>query len=129
MLIGFLFYLFLRPQIILFSFLNIKCKTVLKISDNLFINSFPQFLSCSILFFIMRLITHRYNTKLVHQLLFVLIINWLTEFIQFFLTHYATPDFWDILFGSVGAFISYLLSTNSRLSKVDVYNFPISING
>ena len=118
-IIGLLFYLLFRPTILFFSLLNFKVKPVIIITESLLINSTPQFLSSSILLFFLRLITIKYNTNIVHLLILTIILNIITEIIQFYFIKYSTPDVWDILFGIIGSVLSFLIITNLRSSEIE----------
>jgi hypothetical protein len=118
-IIGLLFYLLFRPTILFFSLLNIKVKPIIIITESLLINSTPQFLSSSILLFFLRLITIKYNTNIVHLLILTIILNIITEIIQFYFIKYSTPDVWDILFGIIGSVLSFLIITNLRPSEIE----------
>ena len=118
-IIGLLFYLLFRPTILFFSLLNIKVKPIIIITDSLLINSAPQFLSSSILLFFLRLITIKYNTNIVHLLILTIILNIITEIIQFYFIKYSTPDLWDILFGITGSVLSFLIISNLRSSEIE----------
>ena len=118
-IIGLLFYLLFRPPILFFSLLNTKVKPIIIISESLLINSTPQFLSSSILLFFLRLITIKYNTNIVHLLILTIILNIITEIIQFYFIKYSTPDVWDILFGIIGSVLSFLIITNLRPSEIE----------
>lgn len=118
-IIGLLFYLLFRPTILFFSLLNIKVKPIIIITESLLINSTPQFLSSSILLFFLRLITIKYNTNIVHLLILTIILNIITEIIQFYFIKYSTPDVWDILFGIIGSVLSFLIITNLRSSEIE----------
>jgi hypothetical protein len=118
-IIGLLFYLLFRPTILFFSLLNIKVKPIIIITESLLINSTPQFLSSSILLFFLRLITIKYNTNIVHLLILTIILNVITEIIQFYFIKYSTPDVWDILFGIIGSVLSFLIITNLRSSEIE----------
>jgi len=118
-IIGLLFYLLFRPTILFFSLLNIKVKPIIIITESLLINSTPQFLSSSILLFFFRLITIKYNTNIFHLLILTIILNIITEIIQFYFIKYSTPDVWDILFGIIGSVLSFLIITNLRSSEIE----------
>jgi hypothetical protein len=118
-IIGLLFYLLFRPTILFFSLMNIKVKPIIIITESLLINSTPQFLSSSLLLFFLRLITIKYNTNIVHLLILTIILNIITEIIQFYFIKYSTPDVWDILFGIIGSVLSFLIITNLRSSEIE----------
>ncbi len=119
-IIGLLFYLLFRPTILFFSLLNIKVKPIIIITESLLINSTPQFLSSSILLFFLRLITIKYNTNIVHLLILTIILNIITEIIQFYFIKYSTPDIWDILFGIIGSVLSFLIIIRLRSSEIEI---------
>jgi len=119
LIIGLLFYLLCRPTILLFSLLNIKVKPLIIISESVFINSTPSFLASSILFFLLRLITIKYNTNIIHLVILTIILNIITEVIQFYFIKYSTPDVSDILFGITGSVLSFLIITNLRSSDIE----------
>ena len=116
--IGLLFYSLFRPTILFFSILNIKVKPLIIITESVLINSTPQFLASSILLLFLRLITIKYNTNIVHLLILTIILNIITEFIQFYFIKYSTPDVWDILFGIMGTVFSFLILTSLQYSKI-----------
>ena len=119
LIIGWFFYLLFRPKVLFFSLLNIETKPILVITDSILINSLPSFLSNSILLVFARLITVKYNTNIVHLLLLTIILSTITEFIQFFFVRYSTPDVWDILFGILGSFLTFLTIVNLWPSKIE----------
>jgi hypothetical protein len=119
LVIGLLFYLLFRPTILFFSLLNIKVKPIIIITESVLINSTPQFLASSILLFFLRLITIKYNTNIIHLLILTIILNIITEFIQFYFIKYSTPDVWDILFGIIGTVLSFLIITSLQYSKIE----------
>jgi len=118
-IIGLLLYFFFRPTILFFSLINIKVKPIFIITDSVLIDSTPQFLSSSMLLIFLRLITIKYNTNIVHLLILTLLLNIITEFIQFYFIKYSTPDVWDILFGTMGAILSFLIITNLHSSEFE----------
>ena len=119
LVIGLLFYLLFRPTILFFSLLNIKVKPIIIITESVLINSAPQFLASSILLFFLRLLTIKYNTNIVHLLILTIILNIITEFIQFYFIKYSTPDVWDILFGAIGGVLSFFIITSLQYSKIE----------
>ncbi len=119
-IIGLLFYLLFRPTILFFSLLNFKVKPIIIITESILINSTPQFLSSSLLLFFLRIITIKYNTNIVHLLILTIILNIITEIIQFYFIKYSTPDVWDILFGIIGSVLSFLIITNFRSSEIGI---------
>jgi hypothetical protein len=119
LIIGWFFYLLLRPKVLFFSLLNIETKPILVITDSILINSLPSFLSNSILLVFARLITVKYNTNIVHLLILTIILSTFFEFIQFFFVRYSTPDVWDILFGILGSFLTFLTIVNLWPSKIE----------
>jgi glycopeptide antibiotics resistance protein len=48
-----------------------------------------------------------------------IILNIITEVIQFYFIKYSTPDVSDILFGITGSVLSFLIITNLRSSDIE----------
>ena len=119
LIIGCFFYLFFRPKVLFFSLLNIETKPIIVITDSILINSLPSFLSNSILLVFARLITVKYDTNIVHLFILTIILSTITECIQFYFIRYSTPDVWDILFGILGSFLTFLTIVNLWPSKIE----------
>jgi len=122
LIIGLLFYLLFRPTILLFTLLQIKLEPLKNIPNSILLDSFPSFLSGSITLIFLRLITINYKTNLNHLLFLTILLNILTEFMQLFFSKYTTPDVWDILFGIIGAILSFLIVTNLQSAKIETQN-------
>ena len=119
LIIGWFLYLLFRPKVLYFSLLNIETKPILILTNSILINSLPSFLSNSIILAFARLITIKYNTNIVHLLIFTIILSTITECIQFYFIRYSTPDVWDILFGILGSFLTFLTIVNLWPSKIE----------
>jgi hypothetical protein len=117
--LGFLFYLIIRPNIVLFGLFNLKLKPLLVFQESIFLNSFPSLLSSVITFTIafLLLIGKPFKLNFINKL--VVISGILSEFSQLLFSSRATFDFWDLVFSLAGSLIMFFILGRFKSANED----------
>ncbi len=107
-ILSLLFYLLVRPNIVLFGLFNLKIKPTYTFSNSIIANSLPSFLSSAIIFTLMWVFLEKYfKLRFINK--FVIATGILSECSQLLFSSRATFDFWDLVFSVAGSLMMFII--------------------